>query len=102
MEQLKAILKFFRLADEDGSLSLTSLVLLVVVARFALTPIDMKMDTETLIALLGAIGAYQGKKMIKSRGSSNEMATQIKGLGELITDLSKRTTMIENRVPPKR
>lgn len=98
MDRFTAGLKFLRLADDDGTISLTSIVLVCVLWKFMACPLE----TEALIALLGAASMYSAKKVIRNRGASGEMASAVKGLGELLSDLSKRTTMLENRMPPKR
>jgi hypothetical protein len=93
MQPLINALKFLRLADDDGTLSLTSIMFIAVLWKFMKCPLE----TEALIALLGAATAYSAKKVIRNHAVKKDVVKQVQGLGELITDLSKRTTMMENR-----
>jgi len=65
MEQIKKILKFLRITDEQGDLSITNLIVYAVLIK-----IILKADaigTTDLGTILAAILGYQGKRAIKTK-----------------------------------
>ena len=96
MQAISNLLRFLRLTDPDGTLSLTSVALIAVLYKFMSCP----METEALVALLGAMSFYTGKKYLGSKAVKAEVETTVKELSALVTDLSKRTTVVENRTSP--
>lgn len=85
-----------RVLDGDGTLSLTSIVLMVAVFKFAWMPLQ----TETLLALLGALTAHQGKKLIGQRNPSKEVNAAVAALGSQVTTLANKVQLLDNRTTP--
>ena len=92
------ILKVLRILDPDGTVSLTSIVLIVAVVRFALVPLQ----TETLVALMGALAAHQGKKVIGNKAVSSKSADEVASLSAQVQTLNGKMTIMEARTAPRR
>lgn len=102
VSKLIRVLQVLRIADEDGSISLTSVTLIVALVKFAMTPPPL--DAATLGAILVAVAAYQGKKLINKPGEPSE---EIAALGQTVlaleardVEMGKRMTVVENRTNP--
>ncbi len=98
MDQLKSLLVSLRILDPDGSLSLTSIVLMAATVKFMATP---GCDTTTLLALLGALTAHQGKKLIGQRAPKEESSELLASLGTQVQALKTEMTVIANRTDPR-
>lgn len=85
-----------RILDADGTLSLTSLFFMVAMVKFALEP----MQTEILVALLGAAATYSGKKVINQRAPTAELKATVAALQTEHADTKARVQMVENRTRP--
>lgn len=96
--QIKALLSFLHLTDPDGTLSLTSVLLVLAMVKFAVSDCNV----EYLIALLGAAAAYQGKKIINRSALGAENAEVLAGVNSSLSDLTERLQVVENRTAPGR
>jgi uncharacterized lipoprotein NlpE involved in copper resistance len=98
------LLRFLRLVDQDGTLSLTSVALVVVLGKLAMAP---TFTLPEIGALLLALASYQSKKVINQRHVESELSEHIADLaskvkaveGELVGDdgLKARITRTESR-----
>lgn len=82
-----------RILDPDHTLSLTSLLLMVALVKFAVEPVN----TELLLALLGAAATYSGKKVINKMGQSDDTAETLADLGTQLTSLNNKVQLLDNR-----
>lgn len=85
MNRLHALLRFLRLTDVDGSLSLTSVTLLVVLAKVVAAPLISMTDLGLLLA---AIAQYQGKKVIRTKSSDSALSADVKALTKRVDTLT--------------
>ncbi len=97
LKALKSALQALRIFDSDGTLSLTSIVLMAATFKFLVTP---SCDTETLIALLGAITAYQAKKVINNQAVSTDVSDKVAGLEAKMSSLGVSVQTVLNRTAP--
>lgn len=97
LDQLKALLSFLKLTDPDGSLSLTSITLLVVLVKVATSP---TLDMASLLAFIAACAQYSGKKLINGTNLKTEAASELETLGKSVKALSERVQTLDNRTNP--
>lgn len=90
------LLTTLRILDSDATLSLTSIVLMVAVAKFAFAPLQM----ETLVALLGALASYQSKKIIRAKSANDEHAEALAELSTTVQAMKTEVQIISNRTNP--
>lgn len=73
MNKLKAILRSLQIFDRDNKLSLTSLALMVIIAKLAVAPtLDYTIITTFFLALLN----YNSKKLINKHTDDKTIADQ--------------------------
>jgi hypothetical protein len=96
MRTFVRILQFLRLADPDGSLSLTSVTLALALWKFAVSPLE----TEVLVALLGAATAYSAKKVIRGKAVKDETTEQVAALEAKVKALTEQVVIVNNRTNP--
>jgi hypothetical protein len=87
-----------RVLDPDHTLSLTSLLLMVALVKFAVEPIN----TELLLALLGAAATYSGKKVINKMGSSDETSELLASQATELVSLKNKMALVEARTAPRK
>lgn len=79
---VKRFLTFCRIIDEEGNLSITNLLVMLFVYKFAQTPMD-SFSLESVGPMIGAMGLYFGKKVVNKSGSkpviTEEMSDEIMG-----------------------
>jgi len=101
MNQLTKLLRSLRITDDDGSLSLTSLMLLV--AMYKIT-VATTTSMEEVGLFLTACATYQGKKVIRSRAAASDQAETLATLGQAVQaleaksqDHTNKLAVVENR-----
>jgi hypothetical protein len=107
MSKLTELFIKLRILDPDETISLTNIVLMAATYKFVMTP---QLNTETLVALLGALTALQAKKVINQRSAANESSEQLATLGTKVIALESsmhgdegvkaRLTRVESRTAP--
>lgn len=95
--KVQQVLTFLRLTDADGTLSLTSLTLIVALYKVAMAP---KLEIAGLVAFIGAMSMYSGKKVIAGKALSNEVGGEVEGLKETMTALANKVQTLDNRTNP--
>lgn len=61
---IKPVLKFLRLIDEQGELSITNILVIIFAFKFAYAPME-ETSVQDMALALTAMGVYIGKKAIK-------------------------------------
>ena len=61
-KNLDKVLKYFRINDEKGLISLTNIAMILVLYKLAVTP---ALNIQDLTALFVAVLGYQGKRIIE-------------------------------------
>lgn len=96
--QTLALLTFLRLLDSDGTLSLTSVALCVMLYRVA-TCSEISM-TE-LGAFLATVANYAGKRLVNKTGANDETSETLADLGTQVTALKTELAVVQNRTRPE-
>lgn len=99
--RIKAVLMGFKVLDDDGSLSLTSVALVLVLVKVAMAP---SLSMEDALLFLSAVAFYSGKKWIRNQGTSTETSEQLASLGQSVealhakhTELFNKSVILDNR-----
>lgn len=86
--KLPKLLVTLKVFDSDKTLSLTSIGVMIILAKIAVAPV---LDWATAATLLLALLSYNHKKILRSREKvkANDEANQLKALEDKIQDLNK-------------
>ena len=105
MNLLTKLLRNSRITDEDGSLSLTSVIVLVAVYRVLTSPV---LTMEEVGLLLTAAATYTGKKVVNQRSQAADtqetlatVAVTNQALASELKDLKDRVQILDNRTRPR-
>lgn len=89
---IKPVLKFLRLIDEQGELSITNILVIIFAFKFAYAPMEETSIQDTALALT-AMGVYIGKKAIykiadakKDSVVTQEVVTKLKEFANIDTE----------------
>lgn len=94
MQSVTKLLRGLRLTDEDGSLSLTSVALLVVLVKTAMAP---SMSMEDVGLFLAAVSQYSAKKYFKGKAQAADTSESVASLGQSVQALSTELTSLKNK-----
>ena len=86
-----------RILDLDGTLSLTSLTLLVMLFRVASCK---EVSMAELGAFLAAVANYAGKKLIHTSAASSETSETVADLATQVASLKTDVAVLNNRTNP--
>lgn len=76
IKYIKPVLKFFRVIDEQGDLSITNLLVMLFVYKFAQTPMET-FSIEAIVPVIGAMGMYFGKKVVTNSTTKKQPTTEV-------------------------
>lgn len=74
IKYIKPVLKFIRIIDEPGDLSITNIMVMIFVYKFAQTPMET-FSIEAIMPVIGAMALYFGKKIV-NKSAGKEVNTQ--------------------------
>lgn len=86
------IAEVLRLADENGNMSLTNIVVMAALVRVLLAP---AMSTPDLIALLGALTSYQSKRWMTPAPVPEAPAADVAAMQSSIESLQTKVTALQ-------
>ena len=88
MDKLKTILVASKIFDPDNTLSLTSIGVMIILAKIALAP---ALDWATAATLLLALLSYNTKKILRSKEKSKEIESQtkLKEIEDKVAEINK-------------
>lgn len=99
MKSIEAFLIKLRIFDLDGTLSLTSLALLVMLYRVATCE---EISMAELGAFLAAVANYAGKRVVNTMAVGNDTSEVLADLGTQVQALKTNVQVIENRTQVRR
>lgn len=91
--KLEATLKFLKIIDEDKTVSLTSVALIVVLGKLVVAP---AMGITEIGALLVALMSYQGKKVINHQAPKepNVLDTQVDEMKAKLEEVESKVSVM--------
>lgn len=84
IKYIKPVLKFLRIIDAQGDLSITNLLIILFAHKFANTPMET-FNIESFVPVLGAMGMYFGKKVVDKPVTKIDPAITDEIVGKLKT-----------------